>query len=244
MLVLITGAATKLGAAVATALAQAGHTLRAIDAAPLPPSAPAALAAEYHRGHLTEPEFVGPLLHGVQAIVHLAPLALADAIPADAPGEVLDAAARGTHVLLKAALEANVRMAVQASTLAVMDAYDEQYEVTEQWRPRPRPVPAELAPYLAELTAREFTRDVQLAASVDIVCLRFDRLVDEPGRPGGEDGRAVSLADAAGAVVRALAVLQEGQRQRGHRWQLYHIAPLAPHARYSSAAARQALGYG
>jgi hypothetical protein len=50
-------------------------------------------------------------------------------------------------------------------------------------------------------------------------------------------------------VLRALAALQgetvpERRRQRGHRWQLYHIAPLDPGARYTSALATQSLGYG
>ena len=239
MRILLTGAAGALGAAVAAALAQDGHTLRATDEAPLPPDAAEALAADFHRGSLADPAFVAPLLEGVEAIVHLAPLALPQTVPPDAPGEALDAAARGTHVLLKAAVEAGVDKVVQASTLAVMDAYDETLEVTEQWRPRPRPAPAHLAPYLAELVAREFTRDVQIAAPPSIVCLRFETLAAD-----GAGERELPLPDAALAVGRALAALQAGARQRGHRWLLYHVAPLLPEARYTSAAAQDALGYG
>jgi hypothetical protein len=134
-----------------------------------------------------------------------------------------------------------VQRVVLGSTLAVLDAYPDDLEVTEQWRPRPRPRPAELAPYLAELTAREFTRDVQLDDPPRIVCLRFGHLV---AGDASDDPRALPLADAVHAVQRALAVLQEGTRQRGHRWQLYHIATLRPDARYTAALARQALGYG
>jgi hypothetical protein len=140
--------------------------------------------------------------------------------------------------LFKAAVEAGVGVAVQASTLAVMDAYDDDLEVTEQWRPRPRPDVAELAPYLAELVAREFTRDVQIEAPPRIVCLRFGRLGADAADP-----HALDVTHAAGAVVRALAALHDGARQRGHRWQLYHVASPNPEARYSSAAARRALGY-
>jgi nucleoside-diphosphate-sugar epimerase len=254
MQVLLTGAASMLGGAVAAALAADGYAVRATDAAPLLPNASEALAGDFWQGALTDPEFVAPLLEGVHAIVHLAPLTLVEVLPPGTqgrgPGEVLDAAARGTHVLLKAAVEAGAGLVVQGSTLAMMDAYDEALEITEQWRPRPRPTPAELAPYLAELTAREFTRDVQLASPLSIVCLRFGALVDGAGGPsgssaaGGPSGaRSLHVADAAHAVLRALAALPGGARQRGHRWQLYHIASLSPDARYTSAAAQQALGY-
>ncbi|MGH2354472.1 MAG: NAD-dependent epimerase/dehydratase family protein [Chloroflexota bacterium] len=240
--ILLTGAAHPLGVAASAVLAAEGYRLRATDTVPLPADAPAGLVADFRQGTLTDPEFVAPLLEGAPAIVHLAPLSLVKTMPLDAPEEILDAAARGTHVLLKAAIDAGVRMAVQGSTLAVMDAYDDDLEVTEQWRPRPRPDPAEMAPYLAELTAREFTRDVQLEAPPRIVCLRFGALVDAAA--GISEPRELPVADAAQAVLRALAALQAGSRQRGHRWQLYHIAPLAPDARYTSAAAQQALGYG
>jgi nucleoside-diphosphate-sugar epimerase len=221
--VLVTGAPSPLAEAVATALREAGHAVKTAG------------------DDLTDPATVTPLVDGAGAVVHLAPLSLPETMPAGAPGEVLDAAARGTHVLLKAATELGVRRVVLGSTLAVLDAYPDDLEVTEQWRPRPRPLPAELAPYLAELTAREFTRDVQLDDPPRIVCLRFGSLV--AGDAAG-DPRALSLSDAVRAVRRALAILDGGERQRGHRWQLYHIASPDARARYTSALAQRALGYG
>ncbi|HVG96276.1 MAG TPA: NAD(P)-dependent oxidoreductase [Chloroflexota bacterium] len=221
--VLVTGAASPLGQAVAAALGDAGYAVTAAG------------------DDLTDPAAVAPLLDGAGAIVHLAPLSLPQTMAAAAPAEVLDAAARGTHVLLKAAAErGGPGRVVLGSTLAVLDAYPDDLEVTEAWRPRPRPDPAEMAPYLAELTAREFTRDVQLDDPPRIVCLRFGRL--SAAERAGDD-RALPLADAAQAVRRALAALESGRRG-GHRWQLYHIAALDPGARYSSAGAQQALGYG
>ncbi len=107
-----------------------------------------------------------------------------------------------------------------------------------------------MAPYLAELTAREFTRDVQLNAPLSVICLRFARLVDP---------RALPLADAVRAVQRAIAAFQANtlqanalppgaapasSRQQGRHWQVYHIAGLAPDARYTSALAQRVLGYG
>ena len=211
----ITAAATALGRAAAAALQREGYALRRTDLL-----------------DLTDPTAVAALVGGTDAIVHLAPTALVAAHPEAAPGDLLDLAARGTHVLYKAALVAGVTRAVQISTLAVMDAYPEELEVTEQWRPRPRPGPAHLAPYLAELVAREFTRDPQLDAPLSVACLRL------------AEGDALSLPDAADAIVRAVAWLRGGARNRGHRFQLYHVADPSPAARYSSALAQRILGYG
>lgn len=274
--VLLTGGASRLGAATAAALMADGHAVRSTDTVPPPASPPPASHppgspagwGDFRPGALTDADFVasllegfprqeesalpggalargalsrgalprGALARGAPIIVHLAPLALLETMPADAPAEILDAAARGTHVLLKAAVERGVRHVVQGSALAVMDAYDDDLEVDEQWRPRPRPDPAEMAPYLAELTAREFTRDVQLASPLSVICLRF-------AHP-----RALPLADAVRAVQLALAASQPGAAPAGSRhqkrhWQVYHIAGLAPDARYTSALAQRVLGY-
>jgi nucleoside-diphosphate-sugar epimerase len=215
--VLVTGTPLPLTGAVAAALRASGHQVREAGS------------------DLTDPAAVAPLLDGVSAIVHFAPLAVATDAQHDAgaggrSGEALDTAARGTHVLLTAALERGIDRVVLGSTLATLDAYPEDLEVTEQWRPRPQPHPGHLAPYLAELTAREFTRDVQLERPANVVCLRFAPDL-EPGAAGD-------------AVGRALALLREGRRPRGHRWGLYHVAPLDPGARYTSALAVQTLGYG
>lgn len=239
----MTGAGGRLGNAVVAALDRAGYDVRATG--PASSEAGGRTGAGLRQGELTDPDFVAGLFEGVSRLVHLEPLTLVQAapdasrspVPASSPGELLDAAARGTHVVMKAALAAGVRHVVQASTLAVMDAYDENLEVTEQWRPRPGPVPEHLAPYLAELSAREFTRDVQLDEWLSVVCLRFERL----GETTGE--RTLRYEDAAGAVVRALALLDEsGGRFRGHRWHVLHVAPAVPTARYTGAAAAQALG--
>ena len=99
--------------------------------------------------------------------------------------------------------------------------------------PSPPAPPHRDGPYLAELTAREFTRDVQLDDPPHIICLRFAEDLDP--------------ALAAGAVQRPSPPCSKGaperRRQRGHRWQLYHIAPSTP-APATSALARQSLGYG
>src|SRR6476660_6934547 len=100
---LLTGAASPLGRAVAAALAGAGERVRPTDAV-----------------DLTDPDRAAELVVGVDAIVHLAPLVLAERPPEGARAE-----------------------------------------------------PAHLAPYLAELVAREFARDPQLDRPLSVVCLRL-----------------------------------------------------------------------
>ena len=114
---------------------------------PLARAVIAALSGTRHTGDdLTDPAAVAPLVQDAGAIVHLAPLLSPPHHARRRPGRGADRAARGTHVLLKAAHDAGVRHVVLGSTLALMDAYPEDLEVTEQWRPRPRPRPTEMAP--------------------------------------------------------------------------------------------------
>jgi nucleoside-diphosphate-sugar epimerase len=215
--ILVTGGAHPIAAAAGQALRDAGHEVRT-------------------GGHdLLDPVAVASLVQGVSAIVHLAPLAIADATRGES-GEPLDVAARGTHVLCKAALDAGITHIVQGSTLAVMDAYADDLEITEQWRPRPAPEPTHLAPYLAELVSREFTRDVSLERHLHVICLRFAALGDGP-----DD---LSAARAAEAIVKAVTKLREhGTRTRGHKFTVLHVAAPTPTARYASGLATRTIGY-
>ena len=79
---MVTAAATELGRAAATALGREGYALRPTDLL-----------------DLTDPTAVGALVDGAHAVVHLAPTALVAAHPGAAGGDLLDLAARGTHVL-------------------------------------------------------------------------------------------------------------------------------------------------
>ena len=216
--ILVTGGTHPIAAAAGQALRDAGYEVRTA-------------------GHdLLDPAAVVSLVEGASAIVHLAPLAIAAAARGDS-GEPLDAAARGTHVLCKAALDAGVSCMVQGSTLGVMDAYADDLEITEQWRPRPAPEPVYLAPYLAELVSREFTRDVSLERQLHVVCLRFAALGDGP-----DDLRVEQAAEAIVKTInkhRASAL-----RSRGHKFVLLHVAAPTPTARYASGLATRTIGYG
>src|SRR5438552_3974201 len=171
--------------------------------------APAALEAfPYSPADLREPEQVSPLVEGMEAVAHLAlhqPMATPDAA---AEKQALDVGARGTYVLLHAALAARVRRVVLASRLDLMAAYPESYLVDENWKPLPEANAASLAPYLAELTLREFVRAEELVG----VCLRFGDLGTGPAD--------TTPRDAANALEKALTMDLEGHK---YRWWLYHI---------------------
>jgi UDP-glucose 4-epimerase len=205
MRILITGADQPLGELAARALTPE-HEVRLTGTAAHAPSGLEALP--YTPADLREPEQVSPLLAGVEAVAHLAlyqPFATPDAA---AEKQALDVSARGMYVLLHAALAAGVRRVVLASRLDVMAAYPESYRVDENWKPLPEAAAASLAPYLAELTLREFARAEELVG----VCLRFGDLGDGPA--------GTTPADAASAIAKALTMDLEGRK---YRWWLYHI---------------------
>jgi nucleoside-diphosphate-sugar epimerase len=205
MRILITGADQPLGALAARALA-GGHELRLTGARAAPPEG--LEAVPYTAADLREPDQVTPLVEGVDAIAHLA---LHAPFPTPDPAAeklALDTAARGMFVLLHAALAAGVKRVVLASRLELMAAYPEEYGVSETWKPLPNADAASLAPYLAELTLREFVRAEEIVG----ICLRLGDLGTGPAD--------TTPRDAVQAITRALE-MEGGDRK--YRWWLYHI---------------------
>jgi nucleoside-diphosphate-sugar epimerase len=200
-------------------------------------------------GDLRDPEFARTAAGGSDAIVHLAAHPQCWEQERD-DGETLDACARGTYMLLTEAARAGIGRVVLCSTLDVMEAYPPGWRVDETWRPRPSSAIHELAPYVAELSARELASDLPLL----VICLRLGRLVGDEvlGRP--PDSRALHVADAARAIASALAFtpdagarLQPGSgapgRTPGHGWWVFHV-PGGRRARFPlAAAASPAFGY-
>lgn len=260
---IITGAwgpARELAAVVAARLRDAGWAIRATG--PHASDAGDDGAADLRLagqvvGDLRDESFAASLFRDLPAggrtvVVHLAPLVpVADVAFGHQPAplvEALDIATRGTYVLYKAAIAAGIVEAVQASSLSSMDAYADDLEVTEQWRPRPAPTAQDLAPHLCETVAIEFTRDPMVERPLAITCLRFATLRDGASGDAGAhpgDPRTMWVADAAEAVVQAIAARETGDRRidRGLRWRLLHVASGAPDARYTSALAGRAIGY-
>ncbi len=204
MRLLITGSESPLGRLAADAL-RVRHEVVLTDASPT--------SEAVHQVDLRDPDRVAELLAGVDAILHLAPFERATpSCPAD-EAQVLDHAATGTFVLLQAAKAAGVRRLVLASRLELFDAHPANYRVDETWEPRPAADAASLAPWLAELTVREFVRAEELLA----VCLRFGVLGDGPL---GDGIAGTTPEDAISALERTLAF---DPAPSLHRWWLYHV---------------------
>lgn len=189
MRILITGADTPLGRLLAHRLGS--HELR--------------LASS--DTDFRTPEVAEPLVEGIDAVAHLAVYPRANpASPAEEKA-LLDHAARGTYVLQQAALKAGVERIVLASRLELLTSYPAELVIDETWQPQPEANAASLAPYMAELTLREFAR----AEAISAVCLRLGPLEEEAPWTAPET--------ATEALERALTM----ELPAGYRWRLYHV---------------------
>jgi nucleoside-diphosphate-sugar epimerase len=213
--ILITGADQPLGRLAAESLSTE-HTLTLTGLSPVEPD------GDYLQADLREPDHVAPLVQGIDAILHLAPHAKPETPDWRAENAALDHAGRGTYVLLQETVKAGVQRIILASRLELMAAWPENYVVDETWKALPAANAAALAPFMAELTVREFVR----AESILSVCLRLGDL--------GEGPDGTSAADAV-AAIRAALVLDPAERK--YRWWLYHICSTD---RYSLGSATQA----
>lgn len=207
MQILITGADRPIGATIAAHLEQK-HTLRLAGLGPEPHRG--APDGDYRQADLRSPEAVKPLVEGMDAVVHAAEF---EPAPQDGPAaaqETLHHASLGTYILYGEAREAGVERVVHISTLRLFEAYRDDYVIDEMWRPRPSTDVAQLAPYLSELSGREFAREGGICG----VCLRFAPIGDDPERETRQD-------DALSAVDCALAMPFEVP---GYRWHVFHVA--------------------
>ncbi len=215
--VIITGSDTRLGRAVLGALGDDGSFV-VLDAAGAP-------------RWQDDPERLRATLTDTETVLHLAPLL--PTVEAE-PLAALDAATRGTFVLMTAAVEAGVSRIIVGSSLDLFDRLPAHWDVTERWRPRPEPRLDHLCPWLAELSARECTR----TSAVTVVCLRFGRVVDTvelQDQPA--DPRWLHLDDAVSGVRRALAYRRPG-------WSVFHITAAGSRAKVRLARAADAsFGY-
>ena len=196
MKLFITGAGTPLADA-AIARLSPSHS---VCAASYPGATGAADAA---RLALRDFDAVAAAVEGVDTVLHLAPFA-PECFPGETEAERLDAASRGTYELMSAAREAGVRRTIVAGRLSMFDSYDERWLIDESWRPRPQPVLDELAPYLCEVTCREFAREAG-----EVICLRF-----------GDLAEVSALAAAVEAIEKALSAAI----RPGFRYALAHIS--------------------
>ncbi|MDA0747594.1 MAG: NAD(P)-dependent oxidoreductase [bacterium] len=224
MKVLVTGANSRLGGAIADVLAPA-HRLRlwgvgATDGAKV----------EWIDGDVRDPDVAWRAVRGVDAIVHTGEPP--EALPEDLLTReqvLLDLATRGTHVLFKAGIEAGVKRFVYGSTLGVFSAYPDDVYISELWKPRPTPEMFSLTRYLGELAAREFARDHLVA----VTALRLGTLVLEEEVAGqSPDLMWLDLRDAARAFALALNREASSEVYFRRRWAVHHICAQIPNGKY------------
>ena len=168
-------------------------------------------------GHDGETE---SLVDGMDAIVHVAELP--DGLRNDE--REVDFHTRCTYNLMVAAREKNVRHVVYLSSLSLFETCDPNWNVTEQWAPRPSTDAAPLGKYLGEFTCREFARE----HSVRVTCLRL-------GEVGGDGDAALSVKDAVRAIASALT-------KEGPLWRVLHVQTEVENARFPIDQAKEALG--
>lgn len=168
-------------------------------------------------GHDGETE---SLVDGMDAIVHVAELT--DDRRSDE--REIDFQTRCTYNLMVAAREKNVRHVVYLSSLSLFETCDPNWNVTEQWAPRPSTDAAPLGKYLGEFTCREFARE----HSVRVTCLRL-------GEVGGDGDAALSVKDAVRAIASALT-------KEGPLWRVLHVQSEVENARFPIDQAKEALG--
>jgi nucleoside-diphosphate-sugar epimerase len=235
MRVLITGAAGRLGRAIAAAL-RPEHQLRLADTGSLASNT----GVECIQADLLEPEAVWAAVRNVDAVIHTGDP------PADLPADelardqsLLDWATRGTHVLFQAAIDAGVKRLVYASTLEAFRAYPDDVYISELWRPLPAPDMPVMSRYLGELACREFARDHMAT----ITALRLGQLViEEEVEDQTPDLMWLDVRDAAQAFRCAIRRDDSTAVWWTRRWGLYHVCAEPPHPKYLIDQAK-ALGF-
>jgi nucleoside-diphosphate-sugar epimerase len=221
-MIVITGGAGLLARALLAALPDTPLRLQSLgDVSGLDPR------VEVRVGDLRDEAFVGELLAGAAAVVHLAPI-----VPqTEDDVAAIDHATRGTYHLALAAQAAGVRKIVLGSSMELFARLPASWRVTEGWRPRPTPSTPDLCAWLAECAARELARET----GVPTICLRLGRIVGGAGLTEELPGpRCLHVEDAVEGVCRALAY-------EGSGWSIFHLLPPGPRAA-ASLAARE-LGY-
>lgn len=202
----ITGGSLPLARQLAEAAA-GSHTVRVVSDQPLTGLSGGITG---HAGDVRDPEVAAAALAGAEVLVHLAPLGTEGAAL-----DVLDRASRGTFVLMNAARKAGVSRVVVGSTLALFRALPRHWRVGEGWRPRPQPVTEQIAPWLAELSTREFARGV---GGGTFTCVRLGESGASANDPAWLDPQ-----DALAGLRRAVEF-----EPTAPGWHLYHLTSGGP----------------
>lgn len=228
MNILITSAASDLAQKLAATLSEA-HQIRLTELVELDQT-----DAEFVRSDLGHDEATNQLVKGMDAVIHVAQLPPAVLEASDQPENTeIDFQTRCTYNLLMAASEEKVPHALYASTLHLFDQHDENWTVTEGWRPRPTTDAHILSKHLGEFTCREFARE----GRINITCLRLGTLTTVAETEGEQlDSTWLEMDDAVHAFECAL------QNPEG-RWAIFHIQSEFPNSRFSIDRAKSSLKF-
>ncbi len=229
--VLVTGGNSRLAQAVAAKFG-AEFELILADFVPLD----AVAGVKTVSGDLSDPAFVAEIVQGIDIILHLDPLQAVQRPEADA----IDTTTRGTYVLATEAKKASVARFILGSSLRLFERLPAQWNVNENWQPRPVPTLESLSPSLAELSLRECARVGEMRP----LCLRFGEIVsDEEIGAQPPDPNWLHLDDALRAIHHALTFKQDDSQPRHANW-IFHITAGGDGAKIRlSAAANKPLDY-
>ena len=224
---LITSAASDLARALAQSLSSV-HRIRLTDVVDVETQ------FEFVRCELGHDEETDKLVRGIDVIIHLAQLPPERVAAAQDPENLtLDFLTRCTYNLLMAASQEKVARVIYASTLQLFDTCDEDWTVTESWRPRPTTDVFPLSRYLGEFVCREFAREGRLK----VTCLRLGTLVKAEEAANQPVNTAwLEMRDAVYAFECAV-------KTPGGRWDPYHIQSEVPNARFTIREAKRDLKF-
>lgn len=168
-LVLITGAAGIIGTALRPSLRRA-YRLRLLDRQPLANRAP---CEEFRKANIKDFVTLQPAMDGVDAVIHLAAEARADAPWEAVRGPNIE----GTYNVFEAARGAGVRKVVFASSNHVSGGYDEE----QAWPLSPdQPVRPD-GPYgVSKAFGEALGRYYSDAFGISVICLRIGWYLEQP----------------------------------------------------------------
>ena len=129
-----------------------------------------------------------------------------------------------------------MKRVINLSTLRLMEEYEENLVVTEQWRSKPLASDINLlCAHLVEIICKEYARDRKF----EVVNLRLGSPLIDGGRDAignGSGDAALSSQDLGRAVIAALETDVEP-------WQDIHIQSKVTNQRYTTAKAAATLGF-
>ncbi len=135
--------------------------------------------------------------------------------------------------LLSASAAEKVPGVIYASTLRLMERYDEDWTVSESWRPLPTTDASILSKHLGEFVCREFARE----GLINITCLRLGALVTEAEVSNQPfDATWLEMKD-------AVHIFECALKTPAARWDIFHVQSEFSNSRFSILKAKDSLKF-